>query len=69
VINAAQLRLAVSQAYAPLRTDARFASLFAQPLPAGAARWPAFVRSHDQQTLASFMHACFEDRAQQPCPA
>jgi hypothetical protein len=43
-----------------------FASLFAQPLPAGAARWPAFVRTHDQQTLASFVHACYEDRSQQP---
>jgi hypothetical protein len=53
-------------AYAPLRADARFASHFAQPLPAGAARWPAFVRTHDQQTLASFVHACFEDRSQQP---
>jgi hypothetical protein len=27
------------------------------PLPAGAARWPAFMRTHDQQTLASFVHA------------
>jgi hypothetical protein len=53
-------------AYALLRADARFASLFAQPLPAGAARWPAFVRTHDQQTLASFVHAFFEDRSQQP---
>jgi hypothetical protein len=56
-------------AYAPLRADARFASLFAQPLPAGAARWPAFVHTHDQRTLASLVHACVEDRAQHPRPA
>jgi hypothetical protein len=42
---------------ASLRADARFASLFAQPLPAGAPRWPAFVRTHDQWTHISFIHA------------
>lgn len=51
-------------AYAPLRADARFASLFARPLPAGAARWAAFARGCDQHVLASYVHACFENHSQ-----
>ena len=43
------------------RAQARFASLFATPLPAGA-RLRAFARCPDQFALAEYVHACVEDR-------
>ena len=48
-------------AYSHLRAQARFAPLFAAPLPAGA-RLRVFARSPDQFALAESVHACFEDR-------
>jgi hypothetical protein len=53
-----------------IRSSARLAGIVARPQPAGAARWLAFVRTHDQRTLAPFVNACFPELSsvhQRPC--